>query len=236
MVRSIMLRISIALAVTLSAGAVLVATGSSATATQGQPVIAGQYNSATSTTSINNTGAGGGLYVFSVTAGSIALYGVAQAGPGVWGAGNPDGVHGVGAVNGVIGSVQNDDGNGVYGQNNANGPGVYGENNANGAGVYGSAPNGTGVLADSVNGTALSVRGTATFTRSGIATVSATKASVKVSGISLSPASFVLATIQGNVAGTWVRGVRRSMGTSSFTIFLNKAVAANTKVAWFVVN
>jgi len=55
--------------------------------------------------------------------------------------------------------------------------------------------------------------------------------------LSLSSASFVLATIQGNVAGLYVQGVTMITGPSgSFTIHLNKTVAANTNVAWFVIN
>jgi hypothetical protein len=47
----------------------------------------------------------------------------------------------------------------------------------------------------------------------------------------------VLATIQGNVAGVFVPGVTTVTGASgSFTIHLNKAVPASTKVAWFAVN
>ena len=53
----------------------------------------------------------------------------------------------------------------------------------------------------------------------------------------LSSASFVLATIQANVTGLNVQGVTIVTGSpGSFTIHLNKTVAAKTKVAWFVVN
>ncbi len=55
--------------------------------------------------------------------------------------------------------------------------------------------------------------------------------------LSLGAASFVLATIQGNVTGLYVRGVTIVTGpTGSFTIHLSKSVAAKTKVAWLVVN
>jgi hypothetical protein len=50
-------------------------------------------------------------------------------------------------------------------------------------------------------------------------------------------ASFVLATIQGNVAGVYVQGVTLVTGSSgSFTIHLNKAVPESVSVAWFAVN
>ena len=43
--------------------------------------------------------------------------------------------------------------------------------------------------------------------------------------------------IQGNGAGLYVQGVTMIAGpTGSFTIHLNKTVAANTNVAWFVIN
>ena len=81
------------------------------------------------------------------------------------------------------------------------------------------------------------VPGKATFSRSGILTVAARASSAMKSVVPLSSASLVLATIQGNVVGVYVLGVTLVTGASgSFTIHLNKAVSASTKVAWFVVN
>ena len=69
-----------------------------------------------------------------------------------------------------------------------------------------------------------------------MATVSTGHSAVSMS-LPLSSASFVLATIQGNVTGLNVQGVTIVTGSpGSFTIHLNKTVAAKTKVAWFVVN
>ena len=85
--------------------------------------------------------------------------------------------------------------------------------------------------------TALKVDWPAVFSRSGVLTVAAGHSSVTKTGIALKPASFVLATIQGNVAGVFVQGVTLATGSSgSFTIHLNKAVTKSTKVAWFAVN
>jgi hypothetical protein len=56
------------------------------------------------------------------------------------------------------------------------------------------------------NKTALQVQGPAAFSRSGILTIKAGKSTAKKTGIALTPASFVLATIQGNVAGSTCRG------------------------------
>ena len=143
MVRNIVLRISTALAVGLAAGAVLVATGSVATATQGQPVIAGYYNTATSGTSIVNNGAGDGLVAIG---GNYGLDGTGNVG-----------VHGWGDLNGVFGFTVNNGGSGVYG-----------ENGSIGYGVAGRSVNGTGVLADSASGIALRVTGRSRFSTAGL--------------------------------------------------------------------
>ena len=106
-------------------------------------------------------------------------------------------------------------------------------------GVHGIANSsaGMGVLAENTaGGQALKVNGVAAFARSGVATVSTGHSAVSMS-LPLSSASFVLATIQANVTGLNVQGVTIVTGSpGSFTIHLNKTVAAKTKVAWFVVN
>ena len=55
-------------------------------------------------------------------------------------------------------------------------------------------------------------------------------------GVALTAASLVLATVQQDAAGVWVRSAVPNVAGSSFTIHLSKAVTASTKVAWFVVN
>jgi hypothetical protein len=112
---------------------------------------------------------------------------------------------------------------------------VVGQSQGTGAGVVGESPAGTGVVASGK--TALKVTGPAVFSRSGILTIKAGQSSVKKTGIALTPASFVLATIQGNVAGVHVQGVTLVTGSpGSFTIHLNKTVSKSMKVAWFAVN
>jgi hypothetical protein len=143
---------------------------------------------------------------------------------------------------------------GVYGSHAGPGWGVYGTS-VSGIGVVGSsatgvsgmgttgvhgttsAKAGTGVLAENTaGGQALNVNGVAAFSRSGVATVPAGHSTVSKS-LPLDSASFVLATIQGNVTGLTVQGVTIVTGSpGSFTIHLNKAAAGKTKVAWFVVN
>ena len=83
---------------------------------------------------------------------------------------------------------------------------MFGENLAAGYGVAGRANDGIGVLADSSNGTALQANGMVRFSRSGVATVLAGRRSVQVSLGGLTPGwTFVLATIQANVAKLYVR-------------------------------
>jgi hypothetical protein len=156
------------------------------------------------------------------------------------------------------------DGIGVYGSQAGSGWGVYGTSvsgigvnatGGSGIGVSGSGATGVsgvgttgvhgianssagmGVLAENTaGGQALKVNGVAAFSRSGVATVLTGHSTVSKS-LPLSSASFVLATIQGNVTGLNIQGVTIVTGSpGSFTIHLNKAVAASTKAAWFVVN
>jgi hypothetical protein len=69
-----------------------------------------------------------------------------------------------------------------------------------------------------------------------VATVPAGKSQVTHS-LPLTSASLVLATIQGNITGLYVRGVTITAGSpGSFTIHLSNAVKSNTSVAWLAVN
>jgi hypothetical protein len=142
-------------------------------------------------------------------------------GPGVIGNGGANGEglqgHGGGTANGVTGIGGAGGGNGVDGRAiSATGAGVLAENTA--------------------GGTALRVTGPAVFSRSGVLAVGAGKSSVSKTGVALTAASLVLATLQQDRAGVWVRSAVPSVAGSSFTINLNKAVSASTTVAWFIVN
>ena len=54
---------------------------------------------------------------------------------------------------------------------------------------------------------------------------------------SIDPATIVAATIQGNVAGVWVRGVSLDAVGDKFTIRLNKAApSGGVVVGFFIVN
>ncbi len=78
--------------------------------------------------------------------------------------------------------------------------------------------------------------GKAQFSRSGVLTVAAGKSSATHAGVALTSASLVLATVQQDRPGVWVRWAAPNVARSSFTVHLSKAVPARTRVAWFVVN
>ena len=128
---------------------------------------------------------------------------------------------------------------GVHGESND--AGAYGAvgRSLHGTAVQGRSDDGIAVHANAglAAGTALKVDGRAVFSRSGRANVLAGQSTKVVNGVPLTSSSLVLATIQGSgAAGVYVKSVSISVANSWFTIRLSKAVAANTPVAWFVVN
>jgi hypothetical protein len=236
--------------------AFIAGTGAAADAMQGQAVNAGVINTETNRTVIDNQGtgtdiAGGGLAAFSNdTENSVGVQGF---GPyGIFGNGTTVGVQGVGPT-GVFGEssnvgVQGNGQTGVLGQAIGAGDGVdgradnsccsavFGQNDGTGNGVAGRADTGTGVLAASTNGTALSVQGTFVAQRSGLVTVATGQIYKQVSLTKLSAATFIVATVQGATAGVWVQRVVVNPAGSYFRIYLNKGATANTKVGWFAIN
>jgi hypothetical protein len=166
--------------------------------------------------------------------GIAGVYGQCIGGAGVLGRSYGVGVSGESYTpsglprsSGVIGVVgDSGDGDGVVGLSTRNG-------------VYGHATSATGVgvrASGTAGAAALMVSGVAKFSRSGVATVGAGAAHVTVRNVALTSASFVLATVQGNVLNNGVRSVLTAPGSSSLTIYLQRAVSANTKVAWFVLH
>jgi hypothetical protein len=146
----------------------------------------------------------------------------AQGGHGVLGVSQPPS-----AGTGVFGYANT--GVGVMGISSADfSIGVYGETlGRNGAGVYASAPN---------DSSALEVVGKASFSRSGIVTIPAGASQITNSVSSLTSDSLVLATLQQNRPGVWVRAAVPDVAANSFTIFLNQAVVVATNVAWFLLD
>jgi hypothetical protein len=148
MVRSIAFRISTALAVTLAAGAILVASGAPATANNGDAVRAGQTTTATTVTIVNDT-SGGVTCAYGSTDGLVGC-----GTTGLVGNGTLYGVEGVGS-NGVFGLANGNSGStGVYGSafgGVGTGYGVYGTSSAQtGYGVYGISTTGYGLWGQGV--------------------------------------------------------------------------------------
>ncbi len=186
-------------------------------------------------------------YTTGVTTAGYGLHGRSTASAGVFGEGgrygvlgqgSPYGVYGVGDT-GVYGLGLN--GNGVFGQTSVNfASGVYGQNDGTGYGVAGRSNDGTGVLAESANGTALKVNGKAQFSRSGVGTVagtaSAPKNSVRVTR-PITAKSMMTATLQKYVPGVFVVAAVPNVAGGYFTIYLNKSVTTSVggPIAWIVV-
>jgi hypothetical protein len=80
------------------------------------------------------------------------------------------------------------------------------------------------------------VAGKAAFTTSGLLTVAAGTSSATQTGVPLAKASLVLATLQQDRAGVWIRSAVPNVAGQSFTVHLNKTVTAATNVAWFIVD
>ncbi len=64
--------------------------------------------------------------------------------------------------------------------------------------------------------------------------LAAGKSTATQTGVALSAASLVLATLQQDRSGVYVRSAVPNVAASSFTVHLSKAVTASTSVAWFV--
>jgi hypothetical protein len=243
-----------ALAAVLTAEALTRPTPAAAAA-NGDTVILGQGNSETLPTVFVNSAGGVAALAGTATGSGTGVGGNSDSGDGVLGTSvGGTGVHGTssGSGSGVHGTIDGPSGIGVFGENpsgtavggisgasdgvggtSGSGNGVHGVSST-GAGVSGECAAGTGVLA--AGKTALKVKGSAVFSRSGILTVAAGSSSATKTGVALSSASLVLATLQQDRAGVWVRSAVPNVAASSFTIHLSKAVSARAKVAWFVVN
>ncbi|MEX2238741.1 MAG: hypothetical protein WEB00_14555 [Dehalococcoidia bacterium] len=115
------------------------------------------------------------------------------------------------------------------------------ETTAESGGVALEAAVGLGIgvraTADLAGGSALIVDGVSLFLkRSGKVNINAGASSKTVNAAPIYTQSLVLATIQGDVAGLFVRGVKLSPGAGTFTIHLNKPAPSTVKVGWFIVN
>ena len=176
-------------------------------------------------------GSGDGVQGVAGATGSAGVRGVV---PGNIGS-NADGVVGeaAGSGSGVVGFGGPAGGTGVVGAGGGQSPSPPG----NGIRGLTSDSRGAGVIAENTaGGTALQVIGMARFSGSGVLTVPAGSSKVTKTGVPLTTASLVLATLQQNVAGVYVQAAVPNVSGSSFSIHLNKAVSANITVGWFIVN
>jgi len=178
------------------------------------------------------------------------------AGIGVYGSVSNSAIPAVFGASGVIGQADAG-GTGVVGftgtaetQPTAD-VGIYGRSDTGGAagrglvgfcsqgiGLLGQTDTGTGLRAFSSTNTGLALRvsGKAAFDRSGKLTITAGHSNVVKTGIALSASSFILATLQTNVAGLFIQAVVPSVSGSRFTVYLNKAPSVSVSVAWMAVN
>jgi hypothetical protein len=212
-----------------------------------------------SETSLRNTSNDADILAASSAAGGIGVRGQSHSYTGVQGSSDTaTGVWGFsGSGNGVQGNSGSPSASGVYGEHVGWGNGVagrsnarplgrngvyaaamLGDNTANGVGVWARSAHGVGLFAEGLNGDAVAIyaRGIVQFTRSGQLIVKAGTKAVTKTGLRIDQGTLVLAALQQNRTGVWVQSAVPSATGSSFTIRLNKSVAADTRVAWFLVN
>jgi hypothetical protein len=200
---------------------------------------------------VGNSETGDGVQGFTNSGNGVT--GESVSGRGVYGQSGNTGSSFGSISNGVHGVTDSATGVGVLGENadggtavggisttsdgvggtSTSGTGAHGVSST-GIGVLGECPSGTGVRA--TGKTALSVQGPTVFSRSGTLTVAAGASSATKTGVTLTAASLVLATLQQDRAGVWVRSAVPNVAASSFTVHLSKAVSASTGVAWFILN
>jgi hypothetical protein len=191
----------------------------------------------------NNTGVmgtAGDTPFMSPNTDETGVYGYANLSPsssGVWGESTEGaGVIGTGDT-GVYGS-------GYFGVYAYGRVGVTGDVDTTSTGVYGFvgaalAPTPTpGVAVEARSAStaqiALNVLGRVKFNRSGRTYVATNASSRKITMAGVSTSSYIIATLQTRRSGVYVHAVVPAAGY--FTIYLNKAVTANTYVGYLVIN
>jgi hypothetical protein len=196
-----------------------------ARAADGEPMLIGRANEATSLTTLTCPG-DDALRVDTSSSTGTALWG------GALNISGGTGVGGVGETAGVAGTSIN--GDGVTG-NSLAGAGVRGRAEA-GVGVAASSQSGIGISTFSASGTALAVEGRVIMSRSGLATIPRDKATVTVQvpgGVQAT--SFAVATLQRHRRGVHVVSATPNRSRGTLTIRLNRPVGAATRVGWIVI-
>lgn len=110
------------------------------------------------------------------------------------------------------------------------------EGNGEGYAIKAITRNGTAIDARCTGGIAIAAHGMTTFSRSGKVSFAAGQSTRTLTSGRVTRDTLVVATIQSDVAGTWVRNVTVNVSGQSFTIRLNKDAPKALKVGWFVVN
>ncbi len=213
------------------------------TTNNGSKGIDGFDNSAGGGVGVKGTSnAGTGVYGLSSAVTGAGVFGMSSAenGTGVWGQ-----TSGPSIQDSLAGAVVDDDtptgpgGVGVFGDS-VQGTGVKGATLAIGqSGVVGvdfSGGHGIGVTAQSATGTALNVEGKATFTRSGVTSLTTAGTSVLTGVVpgGLTTTSHVLAMLQANQDCWRSCAAVPNTTTGKITIYFTGSVPVGTKVAWFV--
>lgn len=171
---------------------------------------------------------GAGVRGLSYATSGVGVHGLSRLGSGAPGAGY--GVWGEGAI-GTVGITERDFGIGLEG--NASGEGVI----AVYALAYGNRAIGVAAYAPLENdGAALYVNGRAVFSSSGRIVVAAGATSGSQSGLTLSAAALVIATIQQDLPDVVVRAAVPNPATGTVTVHLNHATNVDAAVGWMVVN
>jgi hypothetical protein len=197
-------------------------------------VVLGGANASTAPTSIaNSTDGSNGFAVTSVGLG-IGVSGSSTGTAGVRGVS----IDGTGSATADVTAYT-----GVYGWSPA-----FPDTSGVGTGVWGDSEDlgGVGVIAESASTSnpaliaygatssspALQVNGKMKFNRAGRKTISAGKSSLVVTMAGVTTTSKILAVLNSNRSGRYVRAV--VAGSGKFTIYLNSSVSSSTYVAYFV--
>jgi hypothetical protein len=199
-----------------------------ASADDGDAVILGQDNVASSPTTIRDIDRETQLDILS--GGSVLRVGTAFCpGPAISAV----------AVSGaaIVGSGKT---NGVIGQTGQIGAGVSGSS-TQGIGVHGRTEVGTGIKAEAFHfeeGTAFEAVGPVKFLTSGLADVAASTDRVTVApGVPVTSQSKVLAMLQGNSGNkAMVEHVELNAVASTFQVVLTKVPARPVQIAWFLIS
>jgi hypothetical protein len=228
-------------------------------AANGDIMHVGDTLTGTTGTTLNLTSGSGGALKGTNTGTGVGVWGVSSLGSGIRGEGGDAGVLGIGPT-GVFATGSNRgsyaEGQGDYGAigvsitNNTgvlglsgNGDGIpttkpntgvfgHAAQASSSRGVWGSSPAGAGLYGESDSGFGLQVVGRATFSTSGVATISAGNDHVTVTpGVNVTASSFVLLTAKTSVGG---RDIWFTQDTTAdtFTIHMSSSRSSSTRIAW----